>query len=518
MTIFTAFCILSSGKQALFGKEANRMPNETNRWELARIQETILQVAEAITAALEIDTEIVDSSLRIIGGTGRYRYKIGHFEENGDTSSGLIYAKLLRLGADYVCRDAQNDREYRATEGELAEICCPIRLDGQVIGLIGLVAFEEGQRKKIVQKTDTYLVFLNRMAELIASKLAMTCSRDVLKDKLDAILLPSAGGSTFDDIVGVSHKINLVKKRGMQVAESDSTILITGESGCGKELLARAIHSRSNRKNGPFIALNCASIPEMLLESELFGYEKGAFTGAAQSGKIGRFELADGGTLFLDEIGDMPLHLQVKLLDAIQNRTLNRVGGLEPVPIDIRIIAATNQDLEEMMENRLFREDLYFRLNVIPLEIPPLRERREDIPPLLEKILENFIVLMGKKIEGFSPEAMQRLLEYSWPGNVRELENVVEYAVNMETEAWISPSNLPRRVLRNDTAGFGGGCRDASLKERTDLFQKAEIAECLRTLGETAKLREGKRRAAEKLGISESSLYRRMRELGIPLN
>lgn len=493
------------------------LTKQQHNCKLIRIKDTILQVAEAITAALEIDTEIVDDSLRIIGGTGRYRTKIGTFEEQGNTASGLIYSKLLKLGTDYVCRDAKNDPEYRAVEGELAEICCPIKHNGEVLGLIGLVAFEEEQRKKIEEKTETYLLFLNRMAELIASKLYMTCNRDDLRDKLDSILTPTAQMSTFEDMIGVSQKLTLVKKRAMQVAESDSTILITGESGCGKELLARAIHFQSNRKTGAFIALNCGSIPEMLLESELFGYEKGAFTGASNSGKLGRFELADGGTLFLDEIGDLPLHLQVKLLDAIQNRTLYRVGGIQPIAIDIRIIAATNKNLEEMIENRLFREDLYFRLNVIPLELPALRDRREDIVPLLENSLRTFTQLLHKEIEGFEEAAMNRLLAYNWPGNVRELENVVEYAVNMETGNRITEGNLPQRVVEN-RAHFGAcGACERTLKELTDRFQRETMVDCLASLGELAKQREGKKLAAERLGISESSLYRRMRELEIPL-
>ena len=484
---------------------------------LIEIKDTIQQVAEAITAALEIETEIVDDSLEIIGGTGRYLQKIGSYEENGNRESGLIYGKLLQRGTDYFCPDAQKDPEYRALEGELAEICCPIRWEGKVLGLVGLVAFDEIQRHKILEKTDTYTVFLRHMADLIANKLVMTQSRDRLMVKLDSLLKLSEGVSTFEDIVGVSHKINLVKKRGMQVAGSDSTILITGESGCGKELLARAIHYESNRREGPFVALNCGSIPEMLLESELFGYESGAFTGANKNGKIGRFELADGGTLFLDEIGDMPLHLQVKLLDAIQNRILHRVGGLQAVAVDIRIIAATNKNLEEMIENKLFREDLYFRLNVIPLEIPPLRERTEDVGPLLFMALANFAKLMKKEIGGFEKEAMEALLSYHWPGNVRELENVVEYAVNMENTSQIQLGNLPKRVTEKKYRDYFGNSLEGGLKEQTDFFQKAMIEDCLKNLGDTAKKREGKKLAAQSLKISESSLYRRMRELGIPL-
>jgi len=486
---------------------------------LIDIKETIQQVAEAITAALEIETEIVDESLQIIGGTGRYFPKIGSFEEKGDLSSDLIYARLLRTGENYICTDAQTDTTYDAMEGELAEICCPIRLEGSVLGLVGLVAFDEAQRRKILEKTNTYVVFLSRMADLIASKLAMTRNRNQLKEKLDSLLSLQEGSSSFENIVGISHKINLVKKRAMQVAESDSTILITGESGCGKGLLARAIHFESARRNGPFVSLNCGSIPEMLLESELFGYEPGAFTGASRSGKPGKFELADGGTLFLDEIGDLPLHLQVKLLDAIQSRKLYRVGGLQAVPVDIRIIAATNRNLEELIEHKLFREDLYFRLNVIPLEIPPLRERREDIPLLLNRALENFKKLLQKDLEEFSEEALAVLLAYSWPGNVRELENVVEYAVNMEETKEIRLSNLPPRLTKkgmsNGANFFGKADFSGDMREQTEQFQRALIQSCLDGLGDLAKKREGKRMAAEMLGMSESSLYRRIRELKV---
>ena len=296
----------------------------------------------------------------------------------------------------------------------------------------------------------------------------------------------------------------------MQVSDGTSTILITGESGTGKEMFARAIHARSHRADKPFIAINCAAIPDALLESELFGYEKGAFTGADRKGRPGKFELADHGTIFLDEIGDMPLHMQVKILRVLQNRTVERIGGTSSLDIDVRIIAATNKDLEEMISRNEFREDLYFRLNVIPLHIPSLRERTDDIGYMLDGALRKFNAIVGKNIEGFSDESLKILNDYSWPGNVRELENVVEYAVNMENSRMIQPENLPERLKHRAGLPYRSG--EGTLKEQTSYAQKMIIEDALKKSGPG---REGKRKAAERLGISESSLYRKMQELGL---
>lgn len=587
--------------------------------ELSIIKDTVMNVAEAITAALEIETEIISDKLEIIGGTGRYASKIGSFEEQGDPDSGEIYGKLLKTGRNYICTDAQSDPEYGAREGELAEISCPIKLEGRVIGLIGLVAFTQEQRDKIIKKSETLTLFLERMADLIASKLSETEKRNQLKGIVESMheglialdkngiivscnfqagfllglerqkmerqplsliwqmkdaenvirngfsikdkeiiykgqrdrekrflctIIPldsetvsgqrpeNAGAmilfqdisdararlyrmtadektTSFEDILGESEAMRQVKSRTLQVAPSDSTVLITGESGTGKELFARAIHCASPRRDHPFVAINCGAIPEMLLESELFGYEKGAFTGADTGGKLGKFELAHKGTIFLDEIGDMPLHLQVKLLHAIQNRQIERVGGISPIDIDARIIAATNKNLEQMIASKEFREDLYFRLNVIPLAIPPLRERAEDVELLLHYALRKFNALLGKRIERFHPKAMDALLKYRWPGNVRELENAVEYAVNMENGAEIRFENLPHRIIgvsRTDSPSRG------DLKEKLDEYQRQIIEECLNSTGRST---EGKIAAAQLLGISESTLYRRLRELEI---
>ncbi|MGQ9653234.1 MAG: sigma-54-dependent transcriptional regulator [Thermodesulfobacteriota bacterium] len=249
----------------------------------------------------------------------------------------------------------------------------------------------------------------------------------------------------FENIIGHSEAMQRTFDLVRRVADSDSTVIIYGESGTGKELIAKAIHYQSGRSEKPFVPINCAAIPADLLESELFGYEKGAFTGAHRT-KIGRFEYADGGTLFLDEIGEMSPQLQVKLLRALQERSFERLGGVKPVQVDVRIISATNQDLEKAVSDGRFREDLFYRLSVIPIHIPPLRHRREDIPLLVEHFLERFNKGKNREVSGLSREAMDRLIQYAWPGNVRELENLMERLVVLKRCGTIELEDLPEKM------------------------------------------------------------------------
>ena len=315
---------------------------------------------------------------------------------------------------------------------------------------------------------------------------------------------------TFDDIIGESSAIKQVKEQALRVAGGNSTILITGESGTGKEIFARAIHQASARVEGPFISINCGAIPETLLESELFGYEGGAFTGARKEGKAGKFELASEGTIFLDEIGEMPLHLQVKLLHVLQNREVERVGGTNKIPVDVRIIAASKRDLESMMHEGNFRKDLYFRLSVIPLHIPPLKDRREDIPALVQCCLEKYGPMLNKQLSSVEPEAMDCLLQYNWPGNVRELENAVEYAVNMTVGDIITLGSLPPRI--REAQAEKGLKYVLPLKERIRDYERIILQEYLELYGNSY---EGKNTIAEKLEISRATLYRKLSELGL---
>src|SRR5262245_29397775 len=246
-------------------------------------------------------------------------------------------------------------------------------------------------------------------------------------------------------LVGVSQEMHTIFGVIEKVADSPSTVLITGESGTGKELVAKALHENSSRKNGPFIKINCAAIPKTLMESELFGYEKGAFTGATSS-KPGRFELADGGTLFLDEIGEIPVEMQVKLLRAIQESEFERVGGIKTIKVDVRLITATNRDLEQEIQRGNFRDDLYYRLNVVPLQIPPLRKRRGDIPLLVRHIIKRFTDRLKKNVAGIAHDALAALEGHSWPGNIRELENVLERTILFSKSDMINRVDLPEEL------------------------------------------------------------------------
>jgi DNA-binding NtrC family response regulator len=276
---------------------------------------------------------------------------------------------------------------------------------------------------------------------------------DVQKLKQENHLLRKAVRDQYrlEHLVGTSAPMRRVLDFVEKVADSDSTVLIEGESGTGKELIARMLHFNSMRRDRPLVPVNCGAIPENLLESELFGHEKGAFTGAAHT-RLGRFELAHGGTIFLDEVGEMSLSLQVKLLRVLQERCFERVGGTRTINVDVRIIAATNQDLEQAVHDRRFRQDLFYRLHVIPIHIPPLRERRSDIPLLVNHFIAQFNELRRTEIAGMEPEAVARMTEYDWPGNIRELENMIERLVVLKKQGWITMSDLPERTLKLPTS------------------------------------------------------------------
>jgi two-component system response regulator PilR (NtrC family) len=297
-----------------------------------------------------------------------------------------------------------------------------------------------------------------------------------------------------------------------RIASTKTNVLIVGESGTGKELVARAIHTESDRADAPFVALNCAAIPENLLESELFGHVKGAFTGAVGN-KPGLFEAADGGTLFLDEVGELSLPLQVKLLRAIQEKTIRRVGGNSDRRVDVRIVAATNRRLEDEVAAGRFREDLYYRLNVIQLELPPLRERMEDLPLLVHYFVEKFARELGKSVRGLSEEAMARLRAHSWPGNVRELENGIERAVALSRGEWIEEEALPPSVGRAAAPLLDAMRRmpegDVGLDNLVADFERGLLVDALRRSGGV------KKRAAQFLGISFRSFRYRLEKLGL---
>jgi formate hydrogenlyase transcriptional activator len=306
----------------------------------------------------------------------------------------------------------------------------------------------------------------------------------------------------FEQIIGKSPALESVLEQVEQVAPTDSTVLIQGETGTGKELIARAVHDSSSRFGRPFIKLNCAAIPFDLLESELFGHERGAFTGAIAQ-KIGRFELADKGTLFLDEVGDIPAALQPKLLRVLQEQEFERLGSNRTHHVDVRLVAATNRNLAEMVKRNEFRSDLYYRLNVFPIPLPPLRERREDIPALVTHFVELYGRRMGKQIEHILPDAMSALSSYQWPGNIRELQNFIERSVIVSSGNVLHP---PLTSLKSAAAAESIGAIT---------MEDAERDHILKTLEQTRWVVSGPNGAAARLGIKRSTLYFRMQKLGI---
>lgn len=359
-----------------------------------------------------------------------------------------------------------------------------------------------GESKSFIIKHIPVLVDDKKMSSIIEVQKTFDLVKDAYK------LIEGERQILFKDILGSSKKLEEVKNIARGVADSDSTVFLRGESGTGKELFARAIHFESYRKKAPFIAINCASIPDNLIESELFGYEGGAFSGAKKEGKMGKFELANKGTLFLDEIGDLPLHIQPKLLRALQEKSFMRVGGKEKININFRLLSATNRDIEEMVENGEFREDLYYRLNVIPIEIPPLRDRKDDIGLLSEYLLEKNCVKLGKEKKRFSDELKANILKYSWPGNIREMENTIEYLVNLVEGKEIKTEDLPHNIAKNLLQKQVKDDEfELTLSEKIDQYEKMILERYLFEFGNSTC---NKKLISEKLNINLSTLYRKL--------
>lgn len=310
---------------------------------------------------------------------------------------------------------------------------------------------------------------------------------------------------TFDDIIGESNKLKEVVEQAKLYALADSPVLITGESGTGKELFARAIHNLSNRVDKPFIAINCAAIPDQLLESELFGYESGSFTGGKKEGKKGIFELGEGGTIFLDEIGEMAPHLQSKMLRVLQEKGVRRIGSHTEIPIDVRIITATNQDIDELIRTNKFRLDLIYRINIFSVDIPPLRERKDDIPILVEHFTGKHIKRYGKVIEGLEPKAMRKLISYNWPGNIRELQNVLERAIALTADNVIEEKD----IMLNYNLERSENLADSS--SLTDIIGSYERNIIVGALKNNSSIRE----TARKLDVTHTLLINRIKKYNI---
>lgn len=360
----------------------------------------------------------------------------------------------------------------------------PIVKDGRVVGAIGKVMFKDLSNFKTLSNK------LNNLEK------ELEYYRNELSTDRKAIY-------TFNNIIGRSDKSKEVMSLAKRAAKTDSNVLITGESGTGKELFAHSIHNASRRCLKPFVKINCGAIPAELFESEMFGYEEGAFTGAKRTGKKGKFESANGGTILLDEIGDMPMNMQVKLLRVIQEKELVRVGGNDVIKVDVRVIASTNKSLEQLMKDGKFREDLYYRLDVMHLKLPSLRERVEDIEELSNELRTKICKKYGIYSEGISREAIDYLKSYSWPGNIRQLENVIERAINLlDADLSIMPKHLPEKIIKNKIKKYS--LENNYLKDIVETIEKDLIMECLNKTG------GNKNETAKILGLSRAGLYKKI--------
>jgi formate hydrogenlyase transcriptional activator len=434
----------------------------------------------------------------------------GHIRENAiisveDSLAGLVF----RTRVPRVVPTMEDARKFSPQTAEilsregLCSLCClPLITQASVLGTLNL-----GSRRENFF-TEQDLQFFSQAAGQVAIALDNSLSYERIEE-LNARLAEEKvyledeirTDNRFEEIVGQSRVLRALLKQVETVAPTDSTVLIYGETGTGKELLARAIHDLSNRRQGTFVKLNCAAIPTGLLESEMFGHEKGAFTGAIAQ-RIGRFELANHGTMFLDEVGEIPLELQTKLLRVLQEREFERLGSSRTIKTDARLVGATNRNLETMVEQREFRADLYYRLNVFPLTVPPLRDRREDIPLLVRYFVQQFARRMNKKITNIPSEAMQSLARYDWPGNIRELQNFIERAVILTpgTSLHAPVRELQRRATGSAPAvTLAAAERDAILKALRDANGRVG----------------GEQGAAARLGMKRTTLQAKMRKLGI---
>lgn len=474
-----------------FTKEGqNRLSKHTERY-----QQILTEVSEMITAIVQSHAtrqiESSDDSIRLLEGA---LDTVADAYFTFDRSGNVIHtnASARRLLSQHELLPAEISRMLLPSLSGMAAHSLPIA---------------NCLVDKLDAPTEATPIIVNN--QLIGGVLRVQRGSLTVPRLIDHQGSRSSGkADSLAQIVGNSPAIKQVKEMAMKIGNSSSTVLITGETGTGKGHLAKAIHEASTRAFYPFVAINCASIPENLFESELFGYEDGAFTGAKKGGKPGRFEMAEGGTLFLDEIGDMPLSLQAKLLRVLQEKVVERIGGTRSFPINVRIIAATNQNLEELVEKKAFRADLFYRLNVIPIHVPSLTERKEDIELLAVSFMEKYGEQAGRTFFGISREAINLLTHYHWPGNVRELENAIEYAMNMEQDTVLTADSLPPRLRTRPTVAPSHS--GSAIKARVADAQADAIRASLQKHGSDLK---GKQRVAEELGIGLRTLYRKLKLL-----
>jgi len=447
------------------------------------------------------------NSVRLVAyeGTLRTDYSpVGNVHDLGDSHVGWVFKEQRPLLRQDLEAERQFSSESRAFKNGFRSLCAlPLVIRGHSIGALTVASLTQG---RYTQSDANFLMDMATQIAIAVDNLMIHEQTEALKARFeaDALYLQEEIKTehNFEEIIGQSAPVRELLREIEQVAPTEATVLIQGETGTGKELIARALHDRSRRKDRPLVKVNCGSIPSGLVESELFGHEKGAFTGATQR-RIGRFELANGGTIFLDEVTELPTDTQVKLLRVLQEGEFERVGSSQTLKVDVRVIAATNRDLKEVVRNGMFRADLFYRLNVFPLEVPALRDRKGDIPLLVNFFLSRFGKKLGKEIHGISQKAMAGLTNYSWPGNIRELQNVVERAVVVASGPIVKVDDS---MMRPD---------DGAQVSPVETLENVERNHILRALHETGWVIHGKKGAAEILGINPSTLRSRMEKLGI---
>lgn len=442
--------------------------------------------------------------LRIAAAHGLTRAEIARgIYRAGEGVVGRVVASAKAMVVPNVGEEPLflNRTASRTPRAEIGFIAVPILLRGEVLG--ALTADRVFDDESVSLREDVRV--LEIVASIIAHAVRLYWTYQHEVESRESLRRELRGRYSLPNIIGDSDAMQEVFRLVTKVARTSATVLLRGESGTGKELIAHALHYQGLRPKGPFVAINCAALPENLLEAELFGFEKGAFTGAVAS-KQGRFELARGGTILLDEIGDVTPALQAKLLRVLQERTFERLGGTKTLATDARIVSATNRDLEEMVKRGEFREDLYWRLNVVPVFLPALRDRREDLPLLIEHFLERFCATAGREVR-FSPDTMRLLMRYPWPGNIRELENAVQRLVVLADDDDVVPTDLPMHLVMHDA--LDEGCAESTLEDEVEALERRRIVASLRRHAYV------QAQAARELGITARQLGYKIRKYGL---
>jgi len=467
--------------------------------------DTHLKWQRGTITLLDPDTETIN--IKVAHGLSERSKSLGSYKV-GEGITG----RVVQTGESIVVPDIAKDprflhrtRSRKVDDGrKIAFFCVPIKLEGKTVGALSIDR-QTGRGDDFNASLHLLSIISTMVAQAIKLNKLVESERKLLQDENIRLRRELKTRFAVHNMIGTSNSMQEVYRLIEQVADSNATVLVRGESGTGKDLVAHAIHYNSLRADKPFIKVNCTAMPETLLESELFGHEKGAFTGAVER-KLGRFERANGGTIFLDEIGDFPTNLQVKLLRVIQFREFERVGGVDTIKANVRIIVATHKDLEKQIQQGDFREDLYYRVNVFPIFLPPLRERKDDIMLLADHFLEKYSAENGKRITRISTPAIEMLTRYHWPGNIRELENCIERAVLLCEDDVIRSEHLPPslQMIRKDDTSV-----KASFKEVVANKERELIVDALKKCGGQ------QRRAAQELGLTERILGYKIRKFGI---